>query len=104
MRNRMLVWSLALALLLALAIPVALLALEAQAADIPWEVIGSGGAPSAGPGVTLNGTLGQPIIALSSGMGLDLEAGYWYGQVQAAEEADLAIDKQALAAASDAKR
>ncbi len=98
MRNRMLVWSLALALLLALAIPVALLALEAQAADIPWEVIGSGGAPSAGPGVSLNGTLGQPIIALSSGMGLDLEAGYWYGQVQAAEEADLAIDKQALAA------
>lgn len=94
MRARIPIWSLSVALLLALAIPVAL---AQQAAELPWEVIGGGGAPSAGPGVTLNGTLGQPMIGPSTAAGTDLGAGYWYGDLQAAEAANLAIEKQALA-------
>lgn len=95
MRTRILIWSLTVSLLLALAVPAAL---AQQGPDIPWQVIGGGGAPSTGSGVTLNGTLGQPAIGPSSGGGSDLGAGYWYGGVQAAEVADLAIEKQALAA------
>ncbi len=95
MRKRILMWSLTVALLMALAIPVAQ---AQQAPDIPWQVISGGGAPSTGSGVTLNGTLGQPMIGPSSGGGSDLGAGYWYGGIEAAGAADLAIEKQALAA------
>ncbi|RPI54371.1 MAG: DUF11 domain-containing protein, partial [Chloroflexi bacterium] len=95
MQKKIVTSSLTVALLLALAISVAL---AQQATDIPWEVLSGGGAPSTGPGVTLNGTLGQPMIAPSSAAGLSLGAGYWYGDVQAAEVTDLAIEKQALAA------
>jgi uncharacterized repeat protein (TIGR01451 family) len=92
MRRSILMGSLTVALLMALAIPIAL---AQETLDIPWNVISGGGEPSTGAGVTLNGTLGQPIIGPSSGGGPGLGAGYWY--VQAEGMADLAIEKQALA-------
>ena len=87
--RRIIVSSLAVALLLALAVS----ALAQQATDIRWVGIRGVGAPSAGHGVTLNG-----VIGLSPGGGLGLGAGDWYRATQAADVADLAIEKQALAA------
>lgn len=49
-------------------------------AAIAWWVIGGGGAPSSGGNVTLNDSLGQPIIGPSSGGNVWLEAGYWGGR------------------------
>jgi hypothetical protein len=46
---------------------------------IDWQVIPSGDAPSSGGNVTLNDTLGQPIIGPSSEGNIALGAGYWYG-------------------------
>jgi hypothetical protein len=40
-------------------------------------VISSGGAPSSGGNVTLNDSLGQPIVGPSSGGNVWLGAGYW---------------------------
>ena len=44
---------------------------------VDWWVISGGGAPSSGTGVTLNDTLGQPIVGSSSGGSVTLHAGYW---------------------------
>jgi uncharacterized repeat protein (TIGR01451 family) len=66
---------------------------RAAVPEIGWWVLGSGGAPSSGGDVTLNDTLGQPVIGPSSGGDVSLHAGYWY-----AHEADLpelAISKAA---------
>lgn len=52
----------------------------AQSGDpaVEWWVISGGGAPSSGTGVTLNDTVGQPIIGTASGGGdVALSAGYW---------------------------
>jgi hypothetical protein len=46
---------------------------------IGWQVIAGDGAPSSGGNVTINDTLGQPIIGPSSGGNIALGAGYWYG-------------------------
>jgi len=86
--RRIIVSSLAVALLLALAVS----ALAQQATDISWADIGARGVPSAGHGVTLNA-----MIRPSPG-GPDLGAGYRYRAIQAADVADLVIEKQALAA------
>ena len=51
---------------------------------VDWWVIAGGGAPSSGTGVTLNDTIGQPVIDLSSGAGVSLAAGYWVGCTAAA--------------------
>ena len=43
-------------------------------------IVGSTGGESTGAGyVTLNSTLGEPIIGASSGGSVSLGAGYWYG-------------------------
>jgi len=49
-------------------------------AAINWWVFGGGGAPSSGGNVTLNDTLGQPIVGPSSGGNVSLGAGYWGGR------------------------
>ena len=54
-------------------------ALAQGAATIDWWVIASGGAPSSGGKVTLNDTLGQPVIGPSSSGNVWLGAGYWGG-------------------------
>jgi hypothetical protein len=51
----------------------------AQGGAIDWWVIAGGGGPSSGTAVALNDTLGQPVIGPSSGNGVSLGAGYWYG-------------------------
>jgi hypothetical protein len=66
---------------------VSLLAMSAAVAQgtptINWWLIGGGGAPSSGGNVTLNDTLGQPIIGAAAGgsgpSAVSLGAGYWYG-------------------------
>lgn len=86
--KRITVSSLAVVLLLALAVS----ALAQQTTDISWVDIGARGAPSSGRVVTLNAMIGP------SPGGPDLGAGYRYRATQAADGADLAIEKQALAA------
>jgi uncharacterized repeat protein (TIGR01451 family) len=51
---------------------------RAAVPSIGWWVLGSGGAPSSGGAVTLNDTLGQPVIGPSGGGDVSLHAGYWY--------------------------
>jgi hypothetical protein len=46
---------------------------------IDWWVVGSGGGLTNAGNVTLNATLGQPIIGTSSGGSISLEAGFWPG-------------------------
>jgi uncharacterized repeat protein (TIGR01451 family) len=75
-----------------LALAVAVWANAAPAVD--WWVFASGGAPSSGPAVEMDGTLGQPVTGPSSGGDVALHAGYWY-QHEAALP-DLAISKAAI--------
>jgi hypothetical protein len=53
-------------------------ALAQGSAAVNWWVVAGGGAPSTGGGVTMNDTLGQPVIGPSSGGTVSLAAGYWY--------------------------
>ncbi len=48
-------------------------------AVVSWWVVASGGGSASGNNVTLDSTLGQPIAGPSSGTGVTLGAGYWYG-------------------------
>lgn len=41
-------------------------------------VVGSAGGPSSAGDVTMNDTLGQPVMGLSDGEAVSLTAGYWY--------------------------
>ena len=67
-----------------LVLPLLLLASIAWAGSsanyaVDWQVLSGGGAPAAGGGVTLNGTLGQTAIGSSSISNRVLGAGFWYG-------------------------
>lgn len=67
-----------LTLVLALSLLLVGLAGSAVPDAIDWWVIAGGGGPLIGSGhVTLNATLGQPIIGPSAGDHLQLSAGYW---------------------------
>jgi hypothetical protein len=71
--------ALGLATLLALALAGAAWAGSSAHYAIDWQVTGGGGAPAAtAGGVTLNATLGQTAIRLSSSSSSGLSAGYWY--------------------------
>jgi uncharacterized repeat protein (TIGR01451 family) len=89
--------ALALGLLGCLVILGAALAVEATPA-IGWWVFGSGGAPSSSGAVTMNDTLGQPVIGRSSSGDVSLHAGYWY--VHEAGLPVLAISKAAQPASA----
>lgn len=70
--------------ILALGLALALLVVAVASSDgvpgINWWVVAGGGGPASAPdGVTLNGTLGQPIIASAGSGAVTLEAGYWSG-------------------------
>jgi len=69
--------TLAAALLCCLVLVVGTLA-QGTATINRW-VISGGGAPSSGGNVTLNDSLGQPIVGPSSGGNVWLGAGYWGG-------------------------
>jgi len=49
-------------------------------AAIAWWIIGGGGAPCSGGSVTLNDSLGQPIVGSASGGNISLGSGYWGGR------------------------
>ncbi len=72
-------------------------ALAQAGVEVNWWVFAGGGAPSTGDTVTLNDTLGQPVIGLAQGDTVALQAGYWYaeagptsllGDVDADDDAD----------------
>ena len=42
-------------------------------------VIGGGGGEASGGGVSLDASLGEPIVGISSGGSIALEAGFWTG-------------------------
>jgi hypothetical protein len=44
---------------------------------IVWWVLGAGGGPAGGGQVTLNATLGQPVVGQSSSGSTTFKAGYW---------------------------
>ncbi len=50
---------------------------------VGWWVISGSGAPSSGTGVTLDDTLGQPIIGATGGGDITLRDGYWVACVAA---------------------
>ncbi len=54
-------------------------ALAANPPGIAWWVTAGGGGPASGANVTINSSLGQPVIGPSSRGNLVLGAGYWYG-------------------------
>ena len=47
--------------------------------SIDWWVLGGGGEPASGGNITINDTIGQPIVGPSSGGDVGLQAGYWAG-------------------------
>lgn len=51
---------------------------------VDWWAIAGGGAPSTATGVTLNDTLGQPVVGPASGGTAGLTDGYWSACVAAA--------------------
>lgn len=42
-----------------------------------WHIIGSGGQPASDAEVALNGTIGQPVVGVSTAPGVSLSAGPW---------------------------
>ena len=52
-------------------------ALADSITTIDWWVVSGGGGESSGSTVTLNDTLGQPIIGTSSNGNISLQASYW---------------------------
>ena len=47
--------------------------------SVGLSVIGSGGRSAVGSGdISMNGTLGQPIVASIDGGSISVQAGYWY--------------------------
>jgi hypothetical protein len=45
--------------------------------DLSWNVIGGGGGKSTGSGFTVEGTIGQPVVGLSSDAEYTLQHGFW---------------------------
>jgi hypothetical protein len=53
----------------------AVLAFDSPA--IGWWVLSAGGRPSSGGQTTLNASIGQPIVGVSSAGNIGLKSGYW---------------------------
>jgi hypothetical protein len=72
-----------LKILLILCLAVCLLLGAAQAVlaagspGIGWWVLSAGGGPAGAGGITLNATLGQPVVGASSAGTIVLQSGYW---------------------------
>ena len=75
MKTKILSLAVVVALVLVLMSATVVFALGVTAVD--WWVVSGGGAPSSGDSITMNGTLGQPVVGLSSGGDFSLSAGYW---------------------------
>ena len=81
--NRRFIGILILALV-GLALAAAVVQAQGGGPAINWAVIAAGGAASSGEGVSLNDTVGQPVIGPGSGGNAGLAAGYWVGCAAAA--------------------
>lgn len=46
--------------------------------DLSWYVMAGGGSPADSAPYAMNGTLGQGIVGISDGTGLQMSSGYWY--------------------------
>jgi hypothetical protein len=68
-----------LVLVLALFLAAASVALADGALARPRWVLSGGASDSAGGGVTLRATLGQPVVRVVSGGNVTLGQGFWYG-------------------------
>lgn len=64
---------------LAMLLSVGGVALGASGPAIDWRVIAGGGAPASGGNVTINDSIGQPLIGSSSAGNVGLGSGYWTG-------------------------
>jgi hypothetical protein len=51
--------------------------LPADPAGIGWWVLSAGGGSASSGSVTLNATLGQPVVGPSAGGSVGLTSGYW---------------------------
>ena len=51
----------------------------AQTHQVDWYVIGSGGGHSESGNFQIDGTVGQPIVGVTSSENYTIEAGYWVG-------------------------
>ncbi|HEY76521.1 MAG TPA: hypothetical protein G4O00_10125 [Thermoflexia bacterium] len=74
--------ALALILLLPLAVVggrVSGLALDGDSLHRPREVLGSGASAASAEGVSLRGTLGQPVVGVVSAEEVSLGQGFWHG-------------------------
>jgi hypothetical protein len=61
---------------------------------VGWSVISGGGSEGGGGGaVTLNDTLGQPVVGSSGSGDLTQGAGYWYGVAAPAVAPEVDIDR-----------
>ena len=67
------------ALVLALSLMVVGLALANDGVDLPRWALGGGVSDSAGGGVALHATLGQPVVGIVSGGDVTLGQGFWHG-------------------------
>ncbi|MFC2043319.1 hypothetical protein ACFLUA_04135 [Chloroflexota bacterium] len=67
----------AVALGLSLVLMSTIIVLAINETVLDWWVLAGGGAPSSGDSITMNSTLGQPVIGISSGENVSLRAGYW---------------------------
>lgn len=84
----------ALGIALATVVSIAALTTGVARADtgpaIPWWVLTGGGGTASGNGVTLNGTLGQPVTGSASGAGgVSMDAGYQQQAFEPAAVSDL---------------
>jgi hypothetical protein len=52
---------------------------SAQTYQIDWYVIGAGGGTSTSSNYQLSGTIGQPIVGMSSSTNYTIDAGFWVG-------------------------
>ena len=46
---------------------------------LSWNVLGGGGGSIGSGGITLDGTIGQPVVGQASGASYTLCAGFWCG-------------------------
>ena len=68
-----------LALVLALTLAATGVVLASNGIEFPRSVLSGGATDSAGGGVSLRATLGQPIVGVISGGDVTLGQGFWFG-------------------------
>ncbi len=74
--RRAIVGSIALVVSLSLGSSLALAQTSIDPALV-WHIIGSGGQPASEAEIALNGTIGQPVVGISTAPGVSLSAGPW---------------------------